>query len=328
MSDQLALIGSIYAHPFDDTPRLVYADWLEEQGDSWSILRARWLRASLGDNRRNRQYKIGDPENRFLEKGSEIFTEPVHSVCPRLISYRRTGKNVVIRVRVVGRNRREYSAICKLQVWRGLVISADICAVGLDTIGPVIARCFPEAIIWSSRLHVAHLYAAGWIGSIVNNQFDMRIMPNLCFDSRFFGDIYSEAARLGVGVHGYEGPGEYGVTWSPDVDMREIMAEQERINWTRYEWHGPWGVQLLIDHRKCGKMRVTDVIDHLCEYAVLTRCRRAVGSFDYFRPWWNHLEHRRRLQPWEAVAHEKEQWRKRRAEQAAEMIADIQEAMA
>jgi uncharacterized protein (TIGR02996 family) len=34
MTDGTALYRSILAHPADDTPRLVYADWLEENGRS------------------------------------------------------------------------------------------------------------------------------------------------------------------------------------------------------------------------------------------------------------------------------------------------------
>src|SRR5437868_501901 len=30
MSDEAALLGAINAHPGEDTPRLIYADWLEE----------------------------------------------------------------------------------------------------------------------------------------------------------------------------------------------------------------------------------------------------------------------------------------------------------
>src|SRR5436190_9976773 len=32
-SEQLALWSAIRANPLDDTPRLVYADWLQEHGD-------------------------------------------------------------------------------------------------------------------------------------------------------------------------------------------------------------------------------------------------------------------------------------------------------
>jgi uncharacterized protein (TIGR02996 family) len=41
MSDEQALLAAIRAHPDDDAPRLIYADWLEERGDA----RGEFLRA-------------------------------------------------------------------------------------------------------------------------------------------------------------------------------------------------------------------------------------------------------------------------------------------
>ncbi len=44
MTDRDALIAAIHAAPDDDTPRLVYADWLEERGGVDDVLRARFIR--------------------------------------------------------------------------------------------------------------------------------------------------------------------------------------------------------------------------------------------------------------------------------------------
>src|SRR5689334_1764941 len=40
MSQELAFIATVLAHPGDDGPKLVWADWLEERGDP----RGEWLR--------------------------------------------------------------------------------------------------------------------------------------------------------------------------------------------------------------------------------------------------------------------------------------------
>jgi uncharacterized protein (TIGR02996 family) len=48
MSDRAALLAAICAHPDEDTPRLVYADWLEENGAS---KRARAIRAAVEHHR-------------------------------------------------------------------------------------------------------------------------------------------------------------------------------------------------------------------------------------------------------------------------------------
>jgi len=44
MTDDHALLHSVLAHPEDDLPRLVYADYLEETGDTVQIKRAEFIR--------------------------------------------------------------------------------------------------------------------------------------------------------------------------------------------------------------------------------------------------------------------------------------------
>lgn len=63
MVDEAAFIRTILADPRDPTPRLVYADWLEERGDPQSVSRAEYLRAECGlDN-----LPTGDPRRRKLQ---------------------------------------------------------------------------------------------------------------------------------------------------------------------------------------------------------------------------------------------------------------------
>src|SRR5262245_17193649 len=44
MSDEKALLAAIWAHPHEDTPRLVYADFLQETGDAAKAARAEFIR--------------------------------------------------------------------------------------------------------------------------------------------------------------------------------------------------------------------------------------------------------------------------------------------
>ena len=44
MSDDDGFLATIIAHPEDDAPRLVYADWLEERGDEVSVARSEFIR--------------------------------------------------------------------------------------------------------------------------------------------------------------------------------------------------------------------------------------------------------------------------------------------
>jgi uncharacterized protein (TIGR02996 family) len=44
MTDGDALLRAIQAEPEEDTPRLAYADWLDEQGGNENVIRARFIR--------------------------------------------------------------------------------------------------------------------------------------------------------------------------------------------------------------------------------------------------------------------------------------------
>lgn len=47
MSDEKALLAAIFAHPDEDAPRLVYADWLDEQGGESNADRAEYIRLAI-----------------------------------------------------------------------------------------------------------------------------------------------------------------------------------------------------------------------------------------------------------------------------------------
>lgn len=62
-ADEHALLAAIIAHPDEDTPRLVYADWLDEHADSLSgrdpaeiRARAEFIRGQIGSMR----FPVGD----------------------------------------------------------------------------------------------------------------------------------------------------------------------------------------------------------------------------------------------------------------------------
>ncbi|MHB1424636.1 MAG: TIGR02996 domain-containing protein [Gemmataceae bacterium] len=48
-----AFLQDILAHPDDDAPRLIFADWLEEQGDAGSVARAEFIRAQCALTNKN-----------------------------------------------------------------------------------------------------------------------------------------------------------------------------------------------------------------------------------------------------------------------------------
>lgn len=62
MSDRAALVAACLAAPQDNTPRLVYADWLEEYGDTERDAAVRdWIRMSCSKVRRGPTRMRGEP---------------------------------------------------------------------------------------------------------------------------------------------------------------------------------------------------------------------------------------------------------------------------
>lgn len=59
MDDGDALLAVIAAHPDEDTPRLMYADWLEERADAVSVTRAQYIRASVEHAKSYDPHEIG-----------------------------------------------------------------------------------------------------------------------------------------------------------------------------------------------------------------------------------------------------------------------------
>lgn len=66
--DELALMKAIYAAPDDDMPRLVYADWLDEQGNAEQQAHAEFIRLQCERYRVNPNSGISLREQRILEE--------------------------------------------------------------------------------------------------------------------------------------------------------------------------------------------------------------------------------------------------------------------
>src|SRR5687767_10837398 len=64
MSDEAALLTAIRANPDDDAPRLVYADWLDEQGGTSNEARAEYIRREI-------QHAIDFPETRWSKEKAD-----------------------------------------------------------------------------------------------------------------------------------------------------------------------------------------------------------------------------------------------------------------
>jgi uncharacterized protein (TIGR02996 family) len=83
MSDEQALLNAILAHPEEDTPRLVYADWLDEQGGRVNAARAEYIRLEIniaradpaGPRTPEQEAAAARAKELFLEHGTDWFPE-------------------------------------------------------------------------------------------------------------------------------------------------------------------------------------------------------------------------------------------------------------
>jgi uncharacterized protein (TIGR02996 family) len=79
-----AFLRDILAHPDDDAPRLIFADWLEEQGDANSVARAEFIRvqcAFVAENLPlNRQGELKMRQQQLLNEWGKQWAHPVRSL--------------------------------------------------------------------------------------------------------------------------------------------------------------------------------------------------------------------------------------------------------
>ncbi|MDY3562002.1 TIGR02996 domain-containing protein [Gemmata sp. JC673] len=77
MSEEAALLRAIYAEPDDDTPRLVYADWLDENGQPGraEFVRTQIELANRNDHTSDEYQKLNERANLLLEEHWGQWTE-------------------------------------------------------------------------------------------------------------------------------------------------------------------------------------------------------------------------------------------------------------
>jgi uncharacterized protein (TIGR02996 family) len=83
MSDEVAFLQAILANPADDAPRLVYADWLDEQGDDFAAAKATYLRMTTAHAEASR---TGGPRQQVLEELLRLLAPALNSEWLKLVS--------------------------------------------------------------------------------------------------------------------------------------------------------------------------------------------------------------------------------------------------
>jgi uncharacterized protein (TIGR02996 family) len=76
-----AFLQDILAHPDDDAPRLIFADWLEEQGDAGSAARAEFIRIqcalAAGQMSQQRRAELQNREHQILNEWEKEWVRPI-----------------------------------------------------------------------------------------------------------------------------------------------------------------------------------------------------------------------------------------------------------
>jgi uncharacterized protein (TIGR02996 family) len=76
-----AFLRDILAHPDDDAPRLIFADWLEEQGDPNSVARAEFIRVQCalagGQLPEQQRVELVRREQQILDEWDEEWVRPI-----------------------------------------------------------------------------------------------------------------------------------------------------------------------------------------------------------------------------------------------------------
>src|SRR5581483_6136574 len=79
-----AFLQDILAHPDDDAPRLIFADWLEEQGDTNSVARAEFIRIqcaiAAGQLPQQQRAELVRREQQILDEWGEGWVRPIRRV--------------------------------------------------------------------------------------------------------------------------------------------------------------------------------------------------------------------------------------------------------
>jgi uncharacterized protein (TIGR02996 family) len=119
MSDEFALLAAIRAHPEEDTPRLVYADWLDEQGGESNTDRAEYIRLEIDFARAFPEKRWSKAKDEARKRPRQLFAKHCRDWYPEL--YGR--KNIL-------RGGRAYPSVARGFPYRLLCQSAKLLDIG------------------------------------------------------------------------------------------------------------------------------------------------------------------------------------------------------
>lgn len=155
MTDREKFVEEIRVARADDTPRLVFADWLEENAESDAdVARATYIRLSCGDGRckkTGKKTRSGIMEGRWLEDNFARLLPSLDGSCfggLRLLN--RDGSLLSVRwyygKRSGGAEPREYKQKIDIRFWKGFAVEFTVSTVtGLFRCGGLVRQDEPFA---------------------------------------------------------------------------------------------------------------------------------------------------------------------------------------
>jgi len=84
MSDEHALLAAIRANPDEDTPRLMYADWLDEQGGESNTDRAEYIRLEIEFARTFPEKRWSKAKDEARKRARQLFAKHYRNWFPEL----------------------------------------------------------------------------------------------------------------------------------------------------------------------------------------------------------------------------------------------------
>jgi uncharacterized protein (TIGR02996 family) len=92
MNERDALLRAVCANPDEDTPRLVFADWLDEHGEAE---RAEFIRLQIGLARGNADAALREREKALLAAHGEKWSEPLLAIGLPLVAYQKPKSSTI-----------------------------------------------------------------------------------------------------------------------------------------------------------------------------------------------------------------------------------------
>jgi uncharacterized protein (TIGR02996 family) len=257
MNDELAFVEQVRLHPHDDTPRLIYADFLDDAGDpQGELIRVQVELANLppGDERR---VGLAARESELLEEYGETWLAPLRELGAIGVTTRSFHRGLIERVRIdTSRFLETGDALCEISpALNTIELREAIATAATDDLAVFDMPTQITAIdLSANRLaaeHIATLRHAPWLAQIS----DLNLQFNALRDEGVQQLVEAEMPRLRglrLGINQIGPPGAQALASWP------TLANVEQLS-LRVNPLGDIGIEHLMASPLVGNLRKLDV---------------------------------------------------------------------